>query len=102
MLRLFGFDAMQISERFGQIKKGFRRVFGCWHRELSLPFTRGAETYQTCVTCGARRRFDLDQWTIAGGFYYPRDEIPDRHARTEKENETFTRGRFDDYVEYSP
>lgn len=50
-----------------------KRVFSCcWHRKLSLPFTRGDETYQTCVSCGARRRFDLDQWTSVGGFYYPR------------------------------
>lgn len=82
-----------------QIKKGLRRVFGCWHRKLSLPFTRGAETYQTCVTCGARRRFDLDQWTTIGGFYYPEDEnsISDDHM----EQETFTQGRLDDYIEYS-
>lgn len=74
------------------IKKGLRRVFGCWHRKVSLPFTRGAETYQTCVNCGARRRFDLDQWTIVGGFYYPTDE----------NNEAFDRSRVDDYLEYSP
>lgn len=58
------------SERFAQIKKGLRRLFGCWHLKLSLPFTRGAETYRTCLTCGARRRFDLDQWTMVGDFYY--------------------------------
>ena len=60
-----------ISERLAQIKKSFRRLFGCWHLKLSLPFTRGNETYRTCVTCGARRRFDLDQWIMVGGFYYP-------------------------------
>ncbi len=59
-----------ISERFAQIKRGLRRLFGCWHLKLSLPFTRGAETYRTCLTCGARRRFDLDQWTMVGDFYY--------------------------------
>ena len=46
-------------------------IFGCWHRELSLPFTRGSETYRTCVSCGARRRFDLEQWTMVGEFYRP-------------------------------
>ena len=46
-------------------------IFGCWHRQLSLPFTRGNETYRTCVNCGARRRFDLDQWTMVGDFYRP-------------------------------
>lgn len=47
------------------------RIFGCWHGQLSLPFTRGKETYRTCVNCGARRRFDLDQWTMVGDFYRP-------------------------------
>ena len=49
-----------------------RRGFGCWHKKLSLPFTRGDETYQTCISCGARRRFDLDQWNSTGGLYYPK------------------------------
>ncbi len=51
-----------------------KRVFGCWHLTMSRPFTRGDETYQTCVSCGARRRFDLDQWTSVGGFYYPKKQ----------------------------
>ena len=62
------------SGRLAQIKKIVKRVFGCWHLKLSLPFTRGDETYQTCISCGARRRFDLDQWTSMGGFYYPRGQ----------------------------
>ncbi|HLA13206.1 MAG TPA: hypothetical protein VJ023_21675 [Pyrinomonadaceae bacterium] len=45
------------------------RVFGCWHRELSRPFTRHGQTYRTCVNCGARRRFDLKTWETKGGFY---------------------------------
>ena len=70
-----GFEIVTvISARFAQIRKGVRRLFGCWHLKMSLPFTRGAETYRTCVTCGARRRFDLDQWTTVGGFYYPEDK----------------------------
>ena len=61
-----------ISERFARIKRGLGRLFGCWHLKMSLPFTRGADSYRTCVTCGARRRFDLDQWTTVGDFYYPK------------------------------
>lgn len=64
-----------ISVRFAQINKGLRRLFGCWHRQLSLPFTRGTDSYRTCVICGARRRFDVDQWTTVEGFYYPDEEI---------------------------
>jgi hypothetical protein len=59
------------SGRFAQVRNRVKRVFGCWHLKLSLPFTRGEETYQTCVSCGARRRFDLDQWNAVGDFYYP-------------------------------
>ena len=72
-----GIDIVAVtSERLAQIKKGLRRLFGCWHRKMSLPFTRGTETYRTCVTCGARRRFDLDQWTMVGSFYYPNGQGP--------------------------
>lgn len=60
------------SGRLAQVRNGVKRVFGCWHLKLSLPFTRGDETYQTCISCGARRRFDLDQWISVGGFYYPK------------------------------
>lgn len=59
--------------RLATIRNVAKRVFSsCWHLKLSLPFTRGDETYQTCISCGARRRFDLDQWTSVGGFYYPK------------------------------
>jgi len=61
------------AARWARIGNLAKRVFSsCWHLQLSLPFTRGDETYQTCVSCGARRRFDLDQWTPVGGFYYPK------------------------------
>ena len=61
-----------ISARFGVITGVLRRAFGCWHLRMSLPFTRDNETYRTCVSCGARRRFDLDQWAMVGAFYHPR------------------------------
>jgi len=60
------------SARLPQMRNAVKRVFGCWHLKLSLPFTRGDETYQTCISCGARRRFDLDRWASVGGFYYPK------------------------------
>ena len=62
------------SGRLAPIKKILKRAFGCWHLKLSRPFTRGDETYQTCISCGARRRFDLDRWTSVGGFYYPKKQ----------------------------
>ena len=29
-------------------------LFGCWHLKMSRPFTRDAETYRSCLECGAR------------------------------------------------
>ena len=63
--------AVRVSAHFGPIKNALIRTFGCWHLEMSLPFTRGNETYRTCVNCGARRRFDLERWTMVGEFYRP-------------------------------
>lgn len=60
-----------ISDVVARMDNALTGIFGCWHRQLSLPFTRGKETYRTCVNCGARRRFDLDQWTMVGDFYRP-------------------------------
>ena len=60
-----------ISAPFARINGVLRRVFGCWHLQMSLPFTRDNETYRACVSCGARRRFDLDQWAMVGDFYHP-------------------------------
>ena len=60
-----------ISVRFAPITGVLRRAFGCWHLQMSLPFTRDNETYRTCVDCGARRRFDLDRWAMVGDFYRP-------------------------------
>ena len=90
-----------ISERLARIKTSVQRLFGCSHVKLSLPFTRGADTYRTCVTCGARRRFDLHKWPMVGDFYYPRAKIQLRVVDAKKllkplvhhgeQNETFRR-----------
>lgn len=47
------------------------RVFGCWHVNMSRPFTRDGETYRACVECGARRRFDTERWETVGPYYHP-------------------------------
>ena len=46
-----------------------RRVFGCHHRRLSRPFTRGQQTYIACLKCGLHREFDLEAWKPSGRFY---------------------------------
>jgi hypothetical protein len=60
-----------MSDVFVRMDSVVNRIFGCWHRDMSLPFSRDKESYRTCVACGARRRFDLERWTMVGPFYYP-------------------------------
>lgn len=44
-------------------------IFGCWHRNLSWPFTVDGESYRVCLHCGARREFVPESWRSVGGFY---------------------------------
>jgi len=46
------------------------RVFGCWHREMSRPFSHQGRSYRTCLSCGAHRRFNTGSWEMQGSFYY--------------------------------
>jgi hypothetical protein len=46
-------------------------LFKCQHARMSPPFTRESETYCTCMTCGARRQFNVERGKMAGSFYYP-------------------------------
>jgi hypothetical protein len=46
------------------------RVFGCWHVQLSRPFSREGRAYRTCLSCGAQRQFNLGKWQMQGKFYY--------------------------------
>ena len=61
----------QLRDLRGKVHNGLNRLFGCWHLQLTIPFTRNGETYRTCKACGARRRYDLDRWVLTGPFYYP-------------------------------
>lgn len=47
------------------------RIFGCWHLEMSRPFTQAGETYRACLNCGAHRQFNLQDWKMFGAYYYP-------------------------------
>ena len=60
-----------MQDLVSKVSRVTARVFGCWHVNLSRPFSRGNETYRTCVACGARRSFDLEQWKMVGSFYRP-------------------------------
>lgn len=48
----------------------FASLFGCWHKELSRPFTLKNDSYRVCTDCGARRRFDTKSFKTSGRFYY--------------------------------
>lgn len=52
-----------------QVKR-FTKLFACWHRNMSRPFTRANETYRVCLNCGAYRRFDTERWRMCGSYYY--------------------------------
>ena len=52
------------------LSRAAARVFGCWHREMSRPFTLGGQSYRACLDCGARRAFDTANWKMVGAYYY--------------------------------
>ncbi len=47
------------------------KIFGCWHRELSRPFTNKRSSYRSCLSCGAMKRFDTESLKTFGPFYHP-------------------------------
>jgi len=42
----------------------FELLFGCWHRNLSRPFTLSGWTYEVCLNCG--KKFAYDRADIGG------------------------------------
>lgn len=55
------------GERIGLVGK----LFGCWHKRLSRPFTNRSASYRACLHCGARKKFDTETLRTTGPFYYP-------------------------------
>ena len=47
------------------------KIFGCWHKKLSRPFTNQKSAYRACLDCGALKRFDTETLKTVGPFYYP-------------------------------
>ena len=56
---------------FGKKIGLFAKFFGCWHKQLTRPFTTGNESYRACLNCGARKKFDTKELRTYGPFYYP-------------------------------
>lgn len=59
------------DKAFGEKIGLFSQIFGCWHKEISRPFTVGSESYCACLHCGARQHFDSKNLTTYGSFHYP-------------------------------
>jgi hypothetical protein len=61
------------SDAFGKKIGIIAKVFGCWHKELSRPFTdkNKNKSYRACLHCGARKSFDAATLQTFGPFYYP-------------------------------
>lgn len=45
-------------------------IFGCWHKDLSRPFSDKKGSYIVCIECGARKVFDTKSFKTLGNFYY--------------------------------
>ncbi|MBD0325326.1 MAG: hypothetical protein ICV68_02790 [Pyrinomonadaceae bacterium] len=70
------------------------RIFGCWHQEMSRPFTLGAKSYRVCLECGAHRRFDAQRWEMTGPYYYEAaDSLEELYAGAKTEKVSVRRAR---------
>jgi hypothetical protein len=58
------------SSTAGRIGNLMARMFGCRHTQMSRPFSRDGRAYRSCLSCGAKRQFNLGNWQMTGGFYY--------------------------------
>jgi hypothetical protein len=56
-----------LGERIGMIAS----LFGCWHKRLTRPISDKNISYRACLDCGARRKFDTEDFRTSGPFYYP-------------------------------
>lgn len=61
------FSADSVVSKIGGVMS---RIFGCWHLEMSRPFSHQGHAYRMCLDCGARRQFNLSSWEMQGSFYY--------------------------------
>jgi hypothetical protein len=52
-------------------------LFGCWHKRLTKPMTVKNDSYRACLECGARRKFNTENFKTSGPFYYPPSVQPE-------------------------
>jgi hypothetical protein len=51
-----------------EVQRMLTRFFGCWHHQLSRPFTQHGKSWRICLKCGMSRDFDLETWTTYGPY----------------------------------
>ena len=66
---------ISLGTRIGLLVK----IFGCWHKDVSRPFTINKGSYRVCLDCGARKMFDTKSFKTLGTFYYPPSVAFDRN-----------------------
>jgi len=67
---------MQKIPSGGGIGSLVTRVFGCWHKQMSRPFSNNqGQAYRTCLDCGASRRFNVRNWEMQGRYYFAQPSI---------------------------
>ncbi len=68
----FVLEKREIDRRvFGEKVGLLGKIFGCWHEDMSRPFSHEHIAYRSCMKCGARKQFDSETLRTHGSFYFP-------------------------------
>ena len=57
---------MEWTAMIHKILAAFEFLFGCWHRNLSRPFTLSGWTYEVCLNCGKKFAYDRAEICTVG------------------------------------
>jgi hypothetical protein len=72
LLNGFVLSERQVDRRvFGERVGFLGKFFGCWHEEMSRPFSHEKVAYRSCLKCGSRKQFDSKTLETFGAFYFP-------------------------------
>ena len=64
-------EVNKTNKEFGTKIGLLAKLFGCWHRKISRPFTHGKRSYVDCLQCGARKHFNANSLQTYGEFHFP-------------------------------
>ncbi len=56
---------------FGERIGVMASLLGCWHKRLTRPISDESSSYRACIDCGARKKFNTEDFRSSGPFYYP-------------------------------